>query len=293
MNALGQNGRPLKTMPVGGVKIGARHRKDMGDIDALAASIEEVGLLQAIAVRPDGLLVAGLRRLEALKKLGWDQVPIRVVSNLEEELLFLKAERDENTCRKDFTPAEAVSVKRAIEEPLKKQAKERQAKAGPKEGPGKKKSASEKFPEALNGEQGETREQIAEVVGISHPTLRKAEEVMEAAEKEPEKFGDLAEQLNKEDAKVDKIHRQFKKREESGDAADRRPTPDEELTEIAKKASRQLVGFKNEWPMPGRVKKIPKEQLVAVFGHLGELKRLVTELHMQVSVEMTRRGVKK
>jgi hypothetical protein len=43
------------------VIVGERHRKDMGDIDGLAASMADLGLLQPIAVQPDGRLVGGAR----------------------------------------------------------------------------------------------------------------------------------------------------------------------------------------------------------------------------------------
>ena len=52
------------------IQVGRRHREDLGDIDALAASIEREGLLQPITITPDGVLVCGLRRLAAMRKLG-------------------------------------------------------------------------------------------------------------------------------------------------------------------------------------------------------------------------------
>lgn len=39
---------------VASLQVGARHRHDLGDIDALAASIERVGLLQPITITPTG-----------------------------------------------------------------------------------------------------------------------------------------------------------------------------------------------------------------------------------------------
>jgi ParB-like chromosome segregation protein Spo0J len=50
-------------MPVAAIKVGIRHRKDMGDIEGLARSIAEVSLLHPIVVRADGTLIAGERRL--------------------------------------------------------------------------------------------------------------------------------------------------------------------------------------------------------------------------------------
>lgn len=45
--------------------VGERFRKDIGDIDALAESIKEVGMLQPIVIDASGHLIAGYRRLLA------------------------------------------------------------------------------------------------------------------------------------------------------------------------------------------------------------------------------------
>jgi ParB family transcriptional regulator, chromosome partitioning protein len=50
------------------IKIGKRYREDLGDIDELAASIAELGLLHPIVVSQHNLLLAGERRLEAFKQ---------------------------------------------------------------------------------------------------------------------------------------------------------------------------------------------------------------------------------
>lgn len=52
------------------ITVGVRHRKDPGDLNALMKSIEEVGLLQPVTITPDGVLICGWRRLEALRRLG-------------------------------------------------------------------------------------------------------------------------------------------------------------------------------------------------------------------------------
>ena len=41
------------TLPLGAIRVGKRFRQHMGDIDALAASIAEHGLLHAIVVTPE------------------------------------------------------------------------------------------------------------------------------------------------------------------------------------------------------------------------------------------------
>jgi ParB family chromosome partitioning protein len=66
-------------MPIPAIKIGKRHRRDMGDIEALAESIEDIGLLHPITVDERCHLRAGARRLAACKQLGWKRIPVNVV----------------------------------------------------------------------------------------------------------------------------------------------------------------------------------------------------------------------
>ena len=60
--------------PISSIHIGKRHRKDMGDVVALARSMADLGLLQPIVIRPDDRLIAGHRRLASLpvRKLKGD-----------------------------------------------------------------------------------------------------------------------------------------------------------------------------------------------------------------------------
>ena len=53
--------------PIAGIKIGTRHRRDLGDIAGLAASIEANGLLQPVVVHTDGTLIAGERRVRPIR----------------------------------------------------------------------------------------------------------------------------------------------------------------------------------------------------------------------------------
>ena len=41
-------------LDIAAIRIGKRHRKDMGDLASLAADIAEIGLLHAVVVKPDG-----------------------------------------------------------------------------------------------------------------------------------------------------------------------------------------------------------------------------------------------
>ncbi|SEB85835.1 chromosome partitioning protein, ParB family [Rhizobiales bacterium GAS191] len=61
------------------IVVGVRLRRDLGDIASLAASIADIGLLHPIVVSQDGLLLAGERRLEACRLLGWETVPVTII----------------------------------------------------------------------------------------------------------------------------------------------------------------------------------------------------------------------
>ena len=51
------------SMPARANRVGDCHRRDMGDIEAPARSMADLGLLQPIVIRPDDRLIAGHRRL--------------------------------------------------------------------------------------------------------------------------------------------------------------------------------------------------------------------------------------
>ena len=82
-------------------------------VDALVASIGEVGLLNPVTVAPTEAgfaLVAGMHRLEACRALGWTAVPA-VVLELDEQRRII-AECDENLCAPTLTAAERAEFTR-------------------------------------------------------------------------------------------------------------------------------------------------------------------------------------
>jgi N6-adenosine-specific RNA methylase IME4 len=164
-----------ETRPIRDITIGARHRRELGNIDALAHSIADVGLLHPIAVRPDGTLIAGARRLKACEQLGWDSIPVNVV-DIDG---LVRGELAENACRKDLTPSELVAIAATVEERERELAKQRVEIGRPPGG---------KFPQ---GGTGKTRDRIAAPLGVSDRTLEKAKAVVEAAEADSERFGKL------------------------------------------------------------------------------------------------------
>ena len=170
------------------ISVGRRHRKDLGDIDALAASIEKLGLLHPIVILPDNRLVVGERRLAAFRKLKRDTIPVNVAKNLEDAGKFIAAECEENTCRKAFTPEEAVVVGARIEKLAAKEAKEREEKGtsedGKAGGRGKRKNPRQSLPRVSSQDEAKrTTAVAAAAVGMSRPTYEKAKEVVAAAKK--------------------------------------------------------------------------------------------------------------
>jgi hypothetical protein len=85
--------------------IGDRRREEMGDIQGLADSIKEFGLLHPVVIDNQKRLVAGGRRLEACKRLGWEEIEATFFGELSENRLK-EIELEENVRRKDLTESE-------------------------------------------------------------------------------------------------------------------------------------------------------------------------------------------
>lgn len=180
-----------ETMSVWSISLGERHRADLGDVDGLAKSIEELGLLHPIVVKSDGTLIAGERRLAACKSLGWQQVPVTVI-DLEE---IIRGEIAENQMRKDFTPSEAVAIGKALEERERARAQERQQ-ATHFGGAGN-----------LPTPQGNTRDLVGAALGMSGRNYEKAKAVVKAAE-EDSSLAPLVEQMDEQS--VDSAYKQLR-----------------------------------------------------------------------------------
>lgn len=160
------------------IEIGTRHRKDMGDIAGLSRSIEAVGLLHPIVVTPNNTLIAGERRVEAFKVLGWDEIPATII----DIDAIARGERAENQDRKDFLPSEAVAIRGAIIEVERKAANSRMSEGG--------KGRKISLP-------SQSRDKAAAGTGKSGRTLDKAAEIVAAAEAEPDKFGKLKDDMDR------------------------------------------------------------------------------------------------
>ncbi|MHA1711961.1 MAG: MT-A70 family methyltransferase [Candidatus Freyarchaeota archaeon] len=206
----------MEFVAISEIVIKERYRKDLGNIDALAQNIAEIGLLHPIVITPDKRLIAGYRRLEACRKLGWAEVPVRII-NLD---VILNGEWSENEFRKDFTPTERVAIAKALEERERERAAQRKAE-GQRKGGKERWRAKEEDKEELSGNlpeskkhRREAKEVAARQVGWSRKTYEKAKEIVEAAEKEPEKYGDLVERLDKT-GKVSGVYKQYQRRKQA------------------------------------------------------------------------------
>jgi ParB/RepB/Spo0J family partition protein len=172
---------------------GIRHRRDLGDIDSLARSIADVGLLHPIVIRKDGVLIAGERRLTACKQLGWSEIPVTVVDLGE----IVRGELAENAERKDFLPSEIDAIRRALEPIEKAAARERMSEGG-------------KGVESFHTLPGKSRDKIGAFAGVAGRTVDKIANVVEAAEADPEKFGHLVKKMD-DSGKVDGAYKELKK----------------------------------------------------------------------------------
>ena len=180
--------------------VGSRTRKEMGNLTDLINSIDEHGLLHPITIDPDDNLIAGHRRLEACRLLGWDEAPVMVVETADDALKAMQIEQDENTCRKDFTPTEAVEMGRRIEEIQKPKAAKRTGGRPPKNTGGNLPQVSEN---------GKTRDKAAEAAGMSPRNYDKAKAVVVAAEAGDPVAVEAAEEMDKT-GKVDPAYRKVR-----------------------------------------------------------------------------------
>jgi ParB family chromosome partitioning protein len=90
-----------------------RIRKDMGDIASLAESMKRFGQISPIVVNHANVLIAGGRRLEAARFLGWRTINA-VIMDVSGDVSKLEYEVEENVQRRDFTPQEAAEAAREI-----------------------------------------------------------------------------------------------------------------------------------------------------------------------------------
>ncbi len=96
------------------IKIKKRVRRDLGDLEALKNSLRTYGLLNPITLNNKYELIAGERRLQAAKQLGWTNINAVIQNNLS-EVEELEMEIEENNQRKEFTREELLDGYKRLE----------------------------------------------------------------------------------------------------------------------------------------------------------------------------------
>jgi len=102
-------------LPLKDIIVGDRFRKNYGDIDQLASSIKDFGLLQPIVIARNGQLLAGGRRFAAAQKLNLPTIPVHFMDEVD-DLLKLEIEFEENVKRQDLSWQEKSTLNAAIHE---------------------------------------------------------------------------------------------------------------------------------------------------------------------------------
>ena len=101
-------------IPIKDIKIKRRVRKDLGDLSNLKESLKLYGLMNPITLNKKYELIAGERRLQAAKQLGWTTINANIIDNLS-EVEQLEMELEENNQRKEFTEAELMEGYKRLE----------------------------------------------------------------------------------------------------------------------------------------------------------------------------------
>lgn len=97
------------------IKVKRRIRKDLGDLDALKDSLRRYGLMNPITLNSKYELIAGQRRLEAAKQLGWTTIQVNILESAQDKISQLEMELEENTQRYDFSDEELLAGYAALE----------------------------------------------------------------------------------------------------------------------------------------------------------------------------------
>ena len=90
-------------VPLAQIKVKDRFRKDLGNIDSLAETIKDKGLIQPITIDQNYNLKAGERRFRACERLKMHTIPA-IMRKIAGVVDALEIELIENTQRKDLHP---------------------------------------------------------------------------------------------------------------------------------------------------------------------------------------------
>lgn len=177
-----------KMLHISEVRVAERIRKDNGGLEELANDIHEHGLINPITVmeQSDGgyVLIAGLRRLKAMERMGAKEIRATVMTALEaDEMLML--EIAENEQRKEFTVSEKLAFAEKLKAVEAEKAKQRQIRKSSNF------VVANRPPQTKHAETGKARDIVAQKAGFTSTTqMRRAQAVSESRP-------DLMEQVDK------------------------------------------------------------------------------------------------
>ena len=171
-------------------------------------SIKEKGILEPLVIKRDGTIISGHRRWLTAKALNMESVPVRVLefeNELDErEAIITFNKQREKTFSQKMAEAEELE---AIE---RERARERQREAGVANLP----TVSSGNVSLTHEDKGQTRDKVAEAVGIgSGRTYDKASKVWEAAKEGNEVAQDLVRKLDKGEVSIHKAYKDIRRQE--------------------------------------------------------------------------------
>ena len=221
-----------KMLHISEVRVAERIRKDNGGLEELANDIHEHGLINPITVMEQSeggyVLIAGLRRLKAMERMGAKEIRATVMTALEaDEMLML--EIAENEQRKEFTVSEKLAFAEKLKAVEAEKAKQRQIRKSSNF------VVANRPPQTKHAETGKARDIVAQKAGFTSTTqMRRAQAVSEGRP-------DLMEQVDKGEKSI------------SGAYSDmQRETTGHEETQTAEKAKADagvLAGLIQEKPV--------------------------------------------
>lgn len=173
----------MKKLSVDQIDASAGIRENLGDLQPLRASVNKHGLYRPFIVTNQGKLICNHRLLQAAKEEGIENVPV-VTSAVEDAVAQLELQLQDNLHR-PYSPSERVKAARLLLPSYSERAKARQG------------SRTDLHPGNFpKGEDGEALDRIARLLGVSRKTLAREMAVCEAAEADPDTFGELREKMD-------------------------------------------------------------------------------------------------
>jgi len=158
----------VQAVPVDTIRVSDRIRADLGDLTDLQQSMATRGLINPVTVTADRRLIAGERRLESAKRLGWTSIDAQVWKPAD-GMDLLDVEAEENLCRKQLTEGEAELYRQRRMRMQQDAARERQGTRTD--------LPSGNLPEG----RGNAADKASERTGYTRRTLDKVQDVRETA----------------------------------------------------------------------------------------------------------------